>query len=139
MNLHYKIVEVWPNDHLIVVRYWTDVISEEFLSHPGEKKEDGSPMRCRSDVSITVPIPAPTGQELEELILNQAPLEWLRTLEKVSDPKVDTSMSEILSMANKTFIRDEKEVTRIRSGMTLTDAEIEDLINRVSQQHNTEK
>ena len=81
MNIHYKIVEVWPDDHLIVARYWTDVLTEESLAFNEERAEDGTPIRCRTDISLSVPIPAPSAEEMDKFILNNAPLAFLKTLE----------------------------------------------------------
>lgn len=139
MNIHYKVVEVWPRDHLIVARYWTDIISEEYLnSFPNDMnyREDGSPFRCRSDVSITLPIPAPTGDDLEALILQNAPVEWLKTLEAVENPNIDTSMNELLNMQGKSFTKSEEELMKIRakaSGGMLSDQEIMDLIIKATE------
>jgi hypothetical protein len=136
MNIHYKIVEVWPNDHLIVARYWTDVLSEQSLnSFPNDTncREDGSPFRCRSDVSITVPIPAPSGEELDALILRNAPVDWLKTLEAIADPVIDTSMSELLELQGKTFTKSEEELMTAKSqsnNTMLSDQEIMDLITK---------
>jgi hypothetical protein len=134
MNLHYKIVEVWPNDHLIVTRYWTDNLSEEFLASDVNRREDGSPARCRSDVAITLPIPAPTGKELEELIVRNAPIEWLATLEKVQAPEIDTSMKDIIALKNVVSTKSEEEIKSMREGISqaLTDEEIQEMIAKLS-------
>ena len=134
MNLHYKIVEVWPNDHLIVTRYWTDILSEEFLASDVNRREDGTPVRCRSDVSITLPIPAPTGKELEDLIVRQAPLEWLKTLEKVQTPEIDTSMKDIIALKNVVSTKSEEEIRSEIEGISqsLTDEEIQEMIAKLS-------
>lgn len=130
MNLHYKIVEVWPSDHLIVVRYWTDILSEEFLASDLTRKEDGTPVRCRSDVSLTLPIPAPTGKELEDLIVRQAPLDWLKTLEKVQAPDIDTSMTDILKMKDAQFTTD---VSKVLNPLDmLTDDDIQKMIDNLN-------
>ena len=131
MNLHYKIVEVWPQDHLVVVRYWTDVLSEEFLASNDIRKEDGTPERCRSDVSLTLPIPAPEGTELEKLLIGHAPLEWLKTLEKVQAPDIDTSMANIMKLKDATFTADadkiENDVEHI-----MTDEQIQEMIDKIT-------
>ena len=131
MNIHYKIVEVWPNDHLIVARYWTDVLSEEFLASNSDRNEDGTPVRCRSDVSLTLPVPAPTGLSLEKLILRNAPIAWLQTLEDVDNPNVDTSLSELQNLVGVSNVKSLKEVQQlIDPGMNvaLTDEDITALI-----------
>jgi hypothetical protein len=130
MNLHYKIVEVWPQDHLVVVRYWTDALSEEFLSSNDIRKEDGTPERCRSDVSITLPIPAPTGKELEDLLISYAPLDWLKTLEQVQAPEVDTSMEEILKVKGAVNTVD----LASREDRVLTDDDIQSMIDKLSNE-----
>jgi hypothetical protein len=132
MNLHYKIVEVWPNDHLIVVRYWTDVVTEEHLAHPGERRPDGSPWRCRSDVSITLPLPTPTDEKLEQIILRQAPLAWLKMLEAVVDPNVDTEMKGVQNLLGKTFTKEAGELYDFNPNQQDFDIEIKKLIESLN-------
>jgi len=136
MNIHYKIVELWPDDHLIVVRYWTDNLSEEFLASDSNRKEDGTPVRCRSDVSLTLPVPAPTGVSLEKMILMNAPKVWLQTLEDVQNPEVDTSLSEIKNMVGVVKSKSTKqieEMLNVGETQQLSDAEITDLINKIKE------
>lgn len=145
MNIHYKIVEVWPEIHSIVVRYWTDILSEEYLASDTNRKEDGTPYRCRSDASITLAIPAPTGEELEKLLISNAPYHWLKTLETCVLPEVDTSLShistdvtnsiseeEFLKLTMKTFDLADKPPENVISG-TMTDEDIEKLIAKLAE------
>ena len=137
MHIHYRIVEVWPNDHLIVVRYWSDSVPEAMLGSSPQKNEDGTWVRCRTDVSITLPVPAPRGEELEELILRNAPRHWLKTLEDVMNPNVDTSLSHIIEMQGKSF---RKRISVDEEGPTvLTDDEIRKLIEKFSTDNTNEK
>jgi hypothetical protein len=136
MNIHYKIVEVWPSDHLIVARYWTDKLSEEFLASDSNRKEDGTPVRCRSDVSLTLPVPAPTGDALEKLILANVPMAWLQTLENVQDPNVNTDMSSIENLLGVVNVKSATEIQQaIGSNQTqqLSDAEISSLIAKIAE------
>jgi hypothetical protein len=130
MNINYKIVEVWSKDHLIVVRFWTDVLSEEFLASDSNRKYDGTPVRCRSDVSITLPIPAPTGEELDNIITRQAPVSWLKTLEDVIDPEVNTSMIHIEELLGKTFSKNAEDFNQNVS--TQFDVDIKKLIESLN-------
>lgn len=101
MDIHYKIIEVNPNEHAIIVRYFTDFLSEEHLATNPEdpnRLPDGSPVRCRTDYNINIPIPAPEGDVLHEYILSKAPTHWFDILHKVGDPMVDTSMSAMINM-----------------------------------------
>jgi hypothetical protein len=137
MNIHYKIVEVWPQDHLIVARFWTDILSEEFLASGPDRKEDGTPVRCRSDISLTLPIPAPNGEDLEKLILNNAPIVWLQTLEDVHNPNIDTNLNELQDLVGMTKVKSLKEIQKIvGSGSNteqLSDADITALIEKLKE------
>ena len=92
MNIHYKIVELWPDDHLMVARYWTDVLTEEMLAGDANRNSDGTPVRCRTDVAINIPIPVPTGKELDVFIKRNAPLGWLKMMEDVKSKYGDFFM-----------------------------------------------
>lgn len=135
MNLHYKIVEVWPQDHLVVVRFWTDALSEDFLASSDIRKEDGTPVRCRSDVSVTLPIPAPEGEELEKLLVSYAPLEWMKLLEKVQAPEIDTSLTQVQYLLGVAKVKSMEEVEELvnpgTSSRQLTEEEITALINNI--------
>ena len=134
MNIHYKIVEVWPSDHLIVARYWTDVISEKYLDSNQGTRDDGSPWRCRSDVSITLPVPTPTGGELEEIIMRNAPKFWLSSLEAVQNPDIDTEMEHIKSILGQVFTKEMS--AQEETSQVLTDDEIRKLIEKFSVDKN---
>jgi len=130
MNLHYKIVEVWPQDHLVVIRYWTDILSEEFLASDEARKDDGTPWRCRSDVSVTLPIPAPEGAELEKLLISYAPLDWLKTMEKIQSPEIDTSMDGIMKLKDAPFSVD---ISKMEIQFdTMTDEQIQEMIDKIT-------
>jgi hypothetical protein len=121
MNIHYKVIEVWPNDHQIVVRYTTDLVSEEDVVL--ERDENESIIRCRTDVPITLPIPAPTGEALEKLIMNNAPVDFLRTKESVIDPEIETGdLSSLLNVSNTKLLEEDPY---------LTDEEIKKVVNSI--------
>lgn len=73
--IKYKIVEVDDANNSIVVRFYTDKITEASLA--AQWGASGEILRCRTDYSIDLPLPPPTGAELENLILGAAPEEWL--------------------------------------------------------------
>jgi hypothetical protein len=135
MKIHYKIVEMWPNDHIIVARYWTDKLSQEMLASDELRREDGSPVRCRSDVSITIPIPEPDEKGILELIEINTPLSWLTTLETVIDPTVDTGMKNAQALYNVEIVKDAEEIRTDQAGPStspLTDEEIQEMIAKIS-------
>jgi hypothetical protein len=143
MNIHYRVVEVWPENHSIVVRYWTDNVTEDYLKADDNRKPDGSPWRCRSDVSLTFPIPAPTGEELDKWIKKNAPVVFLETQEKVLDPYTDTTLSHIsegfggstskeeLKTIAESELKVAAEAIKGTTEKPLTDEEIEKLISNI--------
>jgi hypothetical protein len=98
MNIHYKIVEFWPDDHLIVARYWTDALTEEILAGDANRNPDGTPVRCRTDVAINIPIPVPSEEELDILVKKSGPYAWLKMMEDVKNPEVDTDANFVSSI-----------------------------------------
>lgn len=106
MNIKYKILSVNPEEHTIVVRYYSDLLTEEKLAtiknadgSPAEVDENGNILRCRTDVNLAIwQAPAPTGQELNDYIISCAPVAWFELQEKIADPNVDTSMVELANM-----------------------------------------
>jgi hypothetical protein len=117
MHIKYKIVEVFPEDHLIVVRFYSDDLTEEKLA---SQIIDGNIIRCRTDVAITVPIPEPNQEELDKLIMMNCPISFFEIQEKIKDSKVDTSMSTSFSLLNR---EKETSIEVIKSLMTTPDSE----------------
>lgn len=106
MNLHYKIIEIHSTQHSIVVRYFTDVLTETSLCSQFNAdgtvlmRADGQIARCRTDFNFDLPVPAPTGADLDAFIRARAPTGWLQIQESVASPAVDTSMSQIQPLLN---------------------------------------
>ena len=99
MQIKYKIVESWPAENSIVVRYYTDVLTEEKLGG----MVDGKYARGRTDCNINLPIPTPVGDDLHRFIAQRAPVAWLEMMEMVADPNVETSLSSIPLHEEKVF------------------------------------
>ncbi len=101
-TIRYKIIEVYPEHHQIVVRYLTDDLDEDAIAADGNKTPDNKPVRCHTDRAITIfETPMPTGDALDELIMSKVPLAAIETLEKIANPGLDTSMSELLPMVGQ--------------------------------------
>lgn len=95
MNIKYKIIEVYPENHSIVVRFYTDLISEESLA---TQITGGVVVRGRTDYSIDLPRPLPEGDALAAFISARAPKAWLETQEAILDPAVDTSLTAVMPL-----------------------------------------
>lgn len=93
--IKYKIIETNTAEHSIVVRFYTDIITEAMLA---TDVLDNVIRRCRTDYSFDLPIPAPIGTELHDFIVSRAPTAWLHTQEDVLNPNIDTSLSAIIPL-----------------------------------------
>ena len=98
MIVYYKIVEVWPENQTITVRYYTSEVTEDDLKSGDQVKEDGTPVRCRTDLSISIPHPRPTDSELRDTIKRNAPIPFLEMQEKIKNKLIDTSMKKYENM-----------------------------------------
>lgn len=114
MIIKYKILDVQPDNRIMIVRYWTKDLSEEDLRGAPESASDGSPIRCRSDVAINIPIPEPTEDELHEIILRNAPNMGLKTLEMIKKNDPNTALTIVHTLKGKTFNSTENMVVKAR-------------------------
>jgi hypothetical protein len=99
MNIKYKVVEVHDSDHVIVVRYYTDLITEEDLV--SFRDDNGKIIRCRSDVSITLYDPDASEGDIEQMIINNAPRQWLEILEHAKLEKPSNALDHAKTKLNK--------------------------------------
>jgi len=93
--IKYKIIETNVAEHSIVVRFYTDIITEAMLA---TDVLDNVIRRCRTDYSFDLPVPTPTGTALHDFIVARAPTAWLHTQEDVINPNIDTSLSAIIPL-----------------------------------------
>ena len=112
MDIKYKIIDVDRTQHSIVVRYYTDFLTEDQLStafNPDGsimRREDGSPARCQTDYNINIwrTNPAPTLEEIQEIAKNSAPYDWFKLRKDILDSTIDTSLSVVDNILNQEFI-----------------------------------
>ena len=107
MNVRYRILKVDPQEHSIIVRYFTDIITEEMLCNEFDSNnnpiltKEGYPKICRTDYHINIfQTPSPSQEEILNIINQNAPVAWLKLQEDIKNPKVDTSLSFIKSLIN---------------------------------------
>jgi hypothetical protein len=94
MEIKYRIINTFPDEHQVLVRFFTDALPESQLVSAW--MEDGvTPRSYRTDYLITLPVPAPTGAEFDKFIRIHCPVYWFDLKAKIADPAVDTSLSAI--------------------------------------------
>jgi hypothetical protein len=109
MQIKYRILEAHPDEQLIVVRYYSDAVPEDSLA--SQVDAEGNMLRCRTDVAINLPLPTPSGADLEKLILRSCPIGLFEIKAAVADPGVDTSLSGILPMVGVEVVADTAMLT----------------------------
>lgn len=135
MNIKFKVLEVNPNEHSIVVRYYTDKLTEELLDvnrAETQKRKDGSPLRCRTDYNVNIPVPAPEGDDLLVYLSRNAPTQWFELQENILDPNVDTSLKHAFSLLEKEHNAIETKIIP-QETLSLTEKEILDLIEKTKK------
>ena len=116
MNIQYRIVKVDPEAHGVVIRYFTDKVTEMDLANSfnpdGTIKlnADGYPLSTRTDIMMSIyDTPTPDAEELDKRIMLNAPVDWLQLQENIKDPAVDTKMKHLRDLIgdSKTFTVDD--------------------------------
>src|SRR3954469_23233130 len=93
MQINYRVLLVDETESTMIVRYWTDELSEKELSVDPEETSD-TPAQCRTDYNLSVSDHSMSEEALHEFILSCAPVGWFEVKHKIKDPNVDTSLPE---------------------------------------------
>ena len=109
MIIKYKIISKDEANHSMVVRYFSDTHGEDFFAidkfaGPIARNDDGTPVRCTTDYNLTMyQTPSLSGQALHDYIISCAPAAYLKLLDDVDNPEIDTTMADINANIGKTF------------------------------------
>lgn len=149
MNIHYRIVKVDPEAHGILIRYWTDKVTEMDLAGPlnpdgtPQLNADGYPLATRTDVFMSFyDTPTPTPEEIDRRIMLQAPVDWLRLQEAIKDPDIDTKMRQVRDLTGESKVFTEQDIDTIRKEIIASsEADVvpteEDLLHKAYDTVNT--
>lgn len=112
MELKFKILSADSTNNSIVVRYYSSVVTEEVCGG-------------RTDFNISLPVPVPVDQALNDLIVSKAPTWWLQTQE--------TLLATPVSLSNlDSVIGTEQSPTIVVPIVTLTDVQTSKIIELVN-------
>lgn len=118
MLVKFRILNKELDQHSVVVRYYTDTITEDdlatsfILDSQGnsiiDRNPDGSPKRCQTDYNINIwNIEATQISANSEVIINHikncAPFDWFELKQAVKDPNTNTDMPLIDSLVGVEF------------------------------------
>ncbi len=146
MTVKFRILNKELDQHSVVVRYYTDYLTEEDLATSFivdangskfiERGADGKPLRCQTDYNINIWNVQATqsganSNAVIDYISRSAPFDWFELRKEVLDPNVNTDMPLIDSLIGTEY-QAEKPVIEsavIPEKLELTESEIEALIN----------
>ena len=134
IKIYYKILEVNHIDNTILVRYYTDFLSEDELDAlPSEqqKREDGTPFRCRTDSNLSIWDHIKTEEDIHNHIIQCAPIEWFKIQKKVKEGEINPILDIMYSQKDQVFNK-QVAIDAVRTESLLTDEEIDDLILKLS-------
>lgn len=149
IEVKYKIIETHPDQHSIVVRYFTDVYDEDYLAtsfsldEKGNKiidrNDDGSPIRCSTDVNINIwQTPTPNVGEIKKIASSYAPRERFKLQMAIDDANTDTSLEGTKVILNQVFVADPPPKPVVLSeklnAVEMTENEIDQLIAQLTSE-----
>lgn len=117
MKINYRILSADKTNHAIVVRYWTEVLSEddlatEFNPNGSIKLDENNqyPVRCATDYNITLyDYHNPSEEDIKTAVMDHAPIKWLQLKEDMILNKNATN----LKSANKLLNKDDSFEVRV--------------------------
>ena len=108
INIKYRVLYVDEASHSMTVRYYTDNVTEDDLALMRDDANriirggDGKPVRCITDYNISVfETPTPSKEKILDLIMINAPHDFLKMKEDVLNPDVDTTLSSAVNLINQ--------------------------------------
>ena len=107
MNVKFRILQIDPNEHSVVVRYYTDIVTEDYLATSKNadgsiiKTPDGYPERCRTDYNINIFNTSASEEDIMKQIYLASPRDWLAMHEDIINPKIDTSLKVLKKLHKK--------------------------------------
>ena len=146
MTVKFRILNKELDQHSVVVRYYTDYLTEDDLatsftidsngSKVIERGVDGKPLRCQTDYNINIWNVQATqsganSNAVIDYISRSAPFDWFELRQAVIDPNVNTDMPLIDSLIGTEYQAEKPviESTVVPEKLELTESEIEALIN----------
>lgn len=115
-NIHCEVIETNDAEQTVVVRYWSDLLSQDMLANDLDeqgqprRRPDGKPLRCRTDVSLGVdPAMDPASPEFITWAMQWANVQWFQLAEDALAGTV-TPVSQFMGTVSSPRIAMEREI-----------------------------
>ncbi len=146
MEIKYRIIDFDSNQHSIVVRYYSDSLTQDMLATSFNsdgsiiRRDDGTPVRCQTDYNISIwkTDKPSTEEDIKKIANDCAPYDWFKLKHDVLDPNVDTSLSVVSSLLNQEFVA-QKPVSVVETIMNdeNIESEIQKIIDSITSNSNS--
>lgn len=113
MKVYYRVLRVDQENNAVYVRYWTDVLTEEFLANERDNQgnpilgDDGKPVMTRTDYYISLfNNYNPSEMDIIAILERNAPTLFFETLEYINsqpEKKIDMSVTKNLIGQTNSF------------------------------------
>ena len=107
MKINYRVLSVDETEHTAVVRYWTDILTEESLATEFTPSGDirmnpnGYPQKCRTDYNLSFyNIADPSTNDAIIIIKSSAPTKWLYIKEQIELSNSQYSLANLSNLIN---------------------------------------
>lgn len=141
MKIHYRVISVDEKEKSFVIRYFTDMTTEKDLANQLDIDGDiiynsnGFPLRCRTDYNISITNESDsTIENVTNLILSSAPVQWLSTMDNVASQK-SFSMSNVTALLNNTNSFDSDDLLKTVDDSDLIKQAIDQAIDEAVKHH----
>ena len=142
MEVKFKIIDIDSSQHSMIVRYYTNLLTEDSLAtsyNPDgtiARRSDGSPQRCQTDYNFNIwqTDPSITEEQIKKIANDGAPYDWFKLRHDILDPQIDTSLNVVSNLLNIEFdaIKPVFSIdTNANTESTLSEDHIENLINQI--------
>lgn len=145
-KIKFRILRKIPQEHSVIVRYYSDLLSEDALASTFKLDEDnntvidrddnGFPKCCRTDYNIgiwniDITHASANSADFVNYISAHAPFDWFELQHATMNVEIDTTMSLVDSMIGSEFeaIKPIYVAPTISKEDSLTNSQIEELIN----------
>lgn len=108
MQINYRILSADESECSIVVRYWTDLLSEKDLSIDPKEPND-VPLRCRTDYNLNIWDASLSEDQIHDFILSNAPIAWFELKHTAKTAPVP-ALKSLVGVSRSTPVKAKKEV-----------------------------
>lgn len=130
MAIKYRVISIDEKESSFVVRYFTDLITEEELNSEYDidgnviYNSNGYPLKCRTDYNLSLTdLSQATKENIHRQIVQAAPVDWLKNAENIKNGKKYSLSNVNILLSQVGTISDEEYEKLFNTSFSLEDDE----------------